>query len=252
MRPLALAALAAIFCLSAPGAHPDDVWRGIKIYKKVTKTNRSHPIHQCFGPHGDIYAVELTDEFRDYLRNGPEFNAHRRGHGNGNGQGQGQPSLMAVIPPEDTSWVMPVWAPRSSIITVTSEPAESGYTRAYFPAPGTMRWMFAKCTDATNRQWSAQNTRFSELVSVSHPDGSIEVFTVYNQIIGQDTGCSGIGGFDQIMPDLPVVKGEWEFFLIYLHEQEIPVPSQGQETYTNWRPVYDYRDGKYQCVIHVP
>ncbi|MBP7866854.1 MAG: hypothetical protein KA419_12995 [Acidobacteria bacterium] len=61
MRPPALAALAAILCLSAPGAHPDDTWKGIKMYKKVTKTDPSHPIPHCFGPHGDIYAVELTD-----------------------------------------------------------------------------------------------------------------------------------------------------------------------------------------------
>ncbi len=61
MRPLALAALAAILCLPALGAHPDDVWRKMKMYKVLTKTESSHPIPHCFGPHGDIGVVELMD-----------------------------------------------------------------------------------------------------------------------------------------------------------------------------------------------
>lgn len=252
MRSLALAALAAIFSLSAFGAHPDDTWKNLKMYRKVTKTDPSHPIHQCFGPHGDIYAVELTDEFRDYLRNGPEFNEHRRGNGNGGGNGQGQPAppastLMSAPPPVDDSWVMPVWAPRSSLVTLRSE---SGYTWADFPAPGTMRWMFAKCENATTRQWAAQGTYVDEFVTLVRPDGTCVNYTIHDILIDQDTGCPGIGGWNQEMPADPALKGDWEFNLMYLHAVEGDNPSG--TTDPKWRPIYDYRDGKYRCVVHVP
>ena len=242
MRKYALAALvAAISCFWACGQSLTDTVNGIKMYKKVTKTDRSHPAHKMFGPHGDICEVEYTDEFKTYLQQ-QEAGAHHREAPSPNLSDQGDQYASTTT----VTWINPVLVGRTAGITIAMDTVNKK-TVVTFPAnnSNTMWWLFAKCTSPTDREFAAQNTYMDELIHWISADGQTATdLVVKDVILDKDTGC-GSGYMEQLLADDPSLKGTWEFRMMFLHT----TTGTGRPAFF---PVHDYRNELYDLVVVVP
>lgn len=248
MRRYALAALVAVVVgFWALGEHENDTWRGIKMYKRVAKTDRSHPVHKLFGNHGDIYEVEYTDEFKRYMQQAPEFNPHRQGIQYRDGQGEQYAATATAL------WVNPVMVGRTAGITIELDTVNKK-SKAAIVTDATdplnkriLWWIFALCTSPTSRKWASQNTYMDEHIHWVSADGKTSAsFSVLNVLLDKSTGC-GTGYMEQSLTFDPSMNGTWTFSMMYLHAANGDNPEG--ETSSKWVPVYDYRNENYQCEI---
>ena len=242
MRKYALAALvAAISCFWACGQSLTDTVNGIKMYKKVTKTDRSHPAHKMFGAHGDICEVEYTDEYKKYLQQMQAGAHHREAPGENLSDAAGQNARAALAP-----WVNPVLVGRTAGITIELDTVNKK-TIVTFPADNsnTMWWLLAQCTSPADRTFAAQNTYMDEQIHWISADGQTATdLTVSNVLLDKATGCGG-GYMEQILAADPSLKGTWEFKMMFLHT----TTGTGRP---NFIPVHDYRNELYDLVVVVP
>ncbi len=265
MRPLALAALAAILCLSALGASTEDRWKGVRIYKKVKKAKDDHPLRAVFGGPGTLYEVEYTDDFKRCLAADPDLNRHRRGHGQGGGAPAGGACARAGEPapaPEAVSpetWVQPAWLPRTDGFSWSAgydASREAFVATTVFPQGATLGWKLADATgDPFSLTWAPKNKYMDEMLEFTNRYGVTSPFVYENAIrFDQESGCFLVGAWNQVMPTDDWVRGTYRFRMMYLHSLESDHPgSEGQPGYEKWQPVYDWRDGVfYECVIVTP